>query len=686
MAALSRGGLMPGEFRLGSWLVQPSFNTVSRNGKSIRLEPKVIEVLVYLAERRGEVVSKEKLIQGVWGDTFVTDDVLTRCISELRKALEDDAKEPRVIQTIPRRGYRLLPKVEPVNPPSAGRLRFVAIRGAILLGLCIGGLATILWMFSHTAPPAIASTKQLTFTAESKFAPILTDGLRLFFSQSDLVQMSISGGQVAPIRSSLGDLSALDVSPDGSDLLVVKRDTYDEDGRGYLYALSVLGGSPRRIGAIYTSDARWSPDGKSILYCDGRSLYVANSDGTNARKIWQATSAIEAPLYSPDRRKIRATVFGANETQSARIWELDADGGNAHPITPDWPAEAGQCCGQWSPDGKHYVFLSNRDGKTDVFELVPPSFLNLFKSTAPVKLTQTALEISAVSPSRDSTRLFVIGSSDQGAMVAYDLKAKRFMPFLGGLPAMMMEVSPDGKWIAYKTYPQQSLWKCRVDGTDRVQLTTLPFSSSIPRWSPDGKKIVFHAWLPKGPKLFVVPAEGGNVEEVVPGTSNDFTNQMSGSWAGDGESVAYGEYPNPGTSAKGIHVWNFTTRTESILPASEGYYWPAWSPDGRWLIAVHPSPSRFMLYSPITKTWREFGESRTPSSWWVWSRDSKSIYYTASDGIYRTSLSTGKSELFVAFKDVKPHPDRVISMTPDDRPAIMSDASVQQIYALEWNR
>ena len=494
---------------------------------------------------------------------------------------------------------------------------------------------------------------------------------------------------MAPIRSSLGDVSALDVSPDGSDLLVVKRDIYDDDGRGYLYALPILGGSPRRIGAIYTSDARWSPDGKSILYCDGRSLYVVNSDGTSPRRIWEAASAIEAPVYSPDRRKIRATVYGVNEAQSAKIWELDADGRNAHLIVPDWPADAGECCGQWSPDGRHYIFLSNRDGKTDVFELAPPSFLRLFKGPSPVKLTQTALEISGMSPSRDGTRLFVIGSADQGAMVAYDLKAKRFMPFLGGLPAVMMEVSPDGQWIVYKSYPQESLWKCRVDGTERVQLATSEFPTSIPRWSPDGKKIVFHEWKPKGPKLFVVPAEGGNVEEVVPDASNDPTNQISGGWAGDGESVAYGEYPLPGTVAKGIHVWNFRTHTGSILPGSEGYYWPAWSPDGRWLIAVHPSPNRFMLYSPVTKAWTDFGESPKSSNWWVWSRDSKSIYYTASDGIYRIPLSKGKSEFFADFKGVK-HPTngtaRIISMTPNDMPAIMSDASVQQIYSLEWKK
>ena len=76
---------MSTEFRLGAWLVQPSQNTITGNGKSTRLEPKMVEVLVCLAERQGETVSKEQLIQRVWGDTFVTDDVLTRCISELRR-------------------------------------------------------------------------------------------------------------------------------------------------------------------------------------------------------------------------------------------------------------------------------------------------------------------------------------------------------------------------------------------------------------------------------------------------------------------------------------------------------------------------------------------------------------------------------------------------------------------------
>jgi DNA-binding winged helix-turn-helix (wHTH) protein/tetratricopeptide (TPR) repeat protein len=107
------GAVVDGDFRLRSWLVQPSLNTVSRNGTSIQLEPKVMSVLVCLAEHAPEPVSKEKLLQQVWPDTFVGEGVLTRSISELRRVFEDEAKEPRVIQTIAKRGYRLMAPVTP---------------------------------------------------------------------------------------------------------------------------------------------------------------------------------------------------------------------------------------------------------------------------------------------------------------------------------------------------------------------------------------------------------------------------------------------------------------------------------------------------------------------------------------------------------------------------------------------
>src|SRR5256885_13173235 len=114
------------DFRVGPWLIQPSLNTISQNGTSNRVEPKIMGVLVCLAEHTGEVVSKEKLLQAVWPDTFVSDDVLKRSISELRRAFGDDAHESRVIETIPKRGYRLVAVVKPANghsPADVGQLQ-----------------------------------------------------------------------------------------------------------------------------------------------------------------------------------------------------------------------------------------------------------------------------------------------------------------------------------------------------------------------------------------------------------------------------------------------------------------------------------------------------------------------------------------------------------------------------------
>lgn len=106
---------MSADFRVGPWLVKPSLNVISRNGTTLRLEPRVMEVLVCLAEHADETLSKESLLQTIWPNTFVTDDALKHCISELRRVFEDDAREPQVIQTIPKRGYRLIAPVQPVN-------------------------------------------------------------------------------------------------------------------------------------------------------------------------------------------------------------------------------------------------------------------------------------------------------------------------------------------------------------------------------------------------------------------------------------------------------------------------------------------------------------------------------------------------------------------------------------------
>jgi DNA-binding winged helix-turn-helix (wHTH) protein len=124
--------------RLQDRLVLPELNVIARGGISVHVEPKVMAVLLELAKRPGEVVSKAQLIHSVWGGVFVCEDVVTNALCLLRRALADDAKRPSLIQTIPKRGYRLLSPVvresndlnvpePPSTPTSRDSLRFTDV-------------------------------------------------------------------------------------------------------------------------------------------------------------------------------------------------------------------------------------------------------------------------------------------------------------------------------------------------------------------------------------------------------------------------------------------------------------------------------------------------------------------------------------------------------------------------------
>lgn len=113
------------DFRLDGWLVEPTRNRLVKGGTAIRVRPQLIDILAYLATRPGQVVSKTKLLAEVWSDRHVAETGVARCMAELRQLLADDARRPRIIETVPKRGYRLIARVEgpdqEARPPAASR-------------------------------------------------------------------------------------------------------------------------------------------------------------------------------------------------------------------------------------------------------------------------------------------------------------------------------------------------------------------------------------------------------------------------------------------------------------------------------------------------------------------------------------------------------------------------------------
>ena len=107
---------MRSEFRVGDWLVQPDQCRLSSGGRIVQVRAKVMDLLTYLAAHPGEVLSKERLLDDLWGSRIVSESALTRTVTELRQALGDDAEAPHLLETIPKRGYRLIGSVLPVGP------------------------------------------------------------------------------------------------------------------------------------------------------------------------------------------------------------------------------------------------------------------------------------------------------------------------------------------------------------------------------------------------------------------------------------------------------------------------------------------------------------------------------------------------------------------------------------------
>src|SRR5277367_2691892 len=421
--------------------------------------------------------------------------------------------------------------------------------------------------------------EQLTFSSETKGPSIFTDGSRIYFiSGQNPVEMSIKGGATAPLRAAIGTMSILDISPDGADFLLLQSDLNDETQRGTIWTMPVLGGAAKRLGNITARGASYSPDGKLIAFNEKESVYLCDTDGQNVREVWNTRHMVPGnPVFSPDSKKLRVTVSRSTlEDDLTRIWELNVDGSNPHllPLPRNWPEGSGTYGGIWTPGGKHFIFSSYKDGSNNLYEYLEPRWFEFLKKPSAVRLTAGQPEVTAMAPSRDGNEMFVVGRLAQGSMQYYDEKEQRFLPYLGGSPAAQLVVSPDRKWMVYTDYPRGYLWRCKIDGSEKLQLTDTV--AQMPTWSPDSKWIAYSDWH----ELYRVSLDSGAPEKL---TSEGFTEVLP-SWSPDGKSIYFNDYPIAGHYR--IRILDLATRKVSTMPGSDGYYAPLWSPDGQYLAGI----------------------------------------------------------------------------------------------------
>jgi dipeptidyl aminopeptidase/acylaminoacyl peptidase len=274
--------------------------------------------------------------------------------------------------------------------------------------------------------------------------------------------------------------------------------------------------------------------------------------------------------------------------------------------------------------------------------------------------------------------------------VRYDEKSGDFVPYLGGISASDVDFSRDGQWVTYASLPDGTLWRSKLDGSSRLQLTYPPMQAALAHWSPDGQEIAFSGEVPGKPwKLFLVPKDGGSPQPV----TNDQVVETDPTWSHDGSTLAFGHVDQVNREQTWIQLLDMKTHQLSQLPGSKGIFAPRWSPDGRYIVGITSGDfDKLMLYDVNARKWSQLHTIARTFGYLAWSRDSSSIYFDtildSQSGYFRFHISDSKLEKIIDLRKVHQFhsqfgPGSWTGLGPGDVPLLPRDISTQEIYAFD---
>jgi DNA-binding winged helix-turn-helix (wHTH) protein len=543
--------------KFGPYIVDLAAGEVRKNGSRIRVQEKPLRVLTLLAERQGELVTREELKNRLWPqETFVDFEAgLNTAVSKLRDALSDRADKPRYIETIPRRGYRFLTAVEMISSngnshgsalviPSAEAFRSASesniaiaeversqpllssaspavedqianirsvhafwIRGTILAAALL--LLFTVWWLNPAPDPQITDVFRVTQAGGLDYlVRPATDGVRIFYVQRagdhyNLMQVPTNGGEPRKVDAPFPNTLVWDVSPDRSRYLITSFTRRGEPSP--LWSWPATGGTPVKIGDIVSGSAMFSPDGKRIAYHSGSDLLTINADGTGMRKLATLAGEPDSPAWSPDGDSIRF-VLSDPLRNTAAIWEISPDTGNSHPVLPNWQDLPKQYCGTWTPDGRYFLFVDDSQPVSRLYALREKHDWWRRSPRGPFLLAAETTGSWSPLVSLDGKKVYFYGTDFQGDLATLNLETQHFSDVLHEKRANTLSVSRDGEWVTYIPRVSGGLWTSHFDGSASRLVELGNMKGAFPRFSPDDKLIAFTALIDGKPdNVYVVP-------------------------------------------------------------------------------------------------------------------------------------------------------------------------------------
>ncbi|MEW6126077.1 MAG: winged helix-turn-helix domain-containing protein [Acidobacteriota bacterium] len=617
----------PHQWRFGEFLLDTQRRGLYRHQERIRLTAKPLEALIFLVENHSRIISKQELLDAVWKDTFVTEDVLTHAIRDIRRALGDDKDNPVFIQTVPRQGYRFVCAVTAAEAiadaqstdlmaktnslaSSAPRLptpvRRRMLTRWVWLGL-IGLLSVSLFIstidvFTHkNLSPRQAPTpaiKQLTSGEFSSGKPMFSpDGKFILYVSSseetrgfgDLFIRQFPEGNALRITNKInpsGDMAVF--TGDGSHIVfsIPRKDAADVRHHD-LWIVPAFGGPPKRY-LEDASGAGFSPDGKWIAYTkhspSGDGLWISPTD-----KLEEASEVMRdayTPRWSPDGAWLAFTTSNPNEG-TGNLWinkvTPSTDGKaiitNQRQLTPDKEQLYGL---SWSADSRFIFFASKRNGSSQLYSVALAD-----GSTA--ALTPGVGDYAAPSASPDGRALifqhFRLVNNLMTTTLGNNCEAKNitFEQF-----HLSPRLSPSGEKLA--SIVEQ------LDESKRLYLTDLKTKASSELSSREAH---YPCWIDETNLAFLSINETSQITEVLKVNLltreetllTSFTNKAS--WLAvhpDGKKLAVIVKASDGKEK--ILMRDLSTQVDTTIHAGAEYEFLRWLPDGQRLSWSQPGVSR----------------------------------------------------------------------------------------------
>jgi Tol biopolymer transport system component/DNA-binding winged helix-turn-helix (wHTH) protein len=549
--------------RFGNFEADLRAGELRKAGVKLKFGGQPFQVLAFLLEHAGEVVTREELQKRLWPDTFVdVDHNLNTAINKIREALGDSAESPRYVETLPRRGYRFIGELEPpvqpeiaVQPDRGSHARQPLLKitaGVLAIAVfAFGALAVYRW-YRPERPQEQTALNVLPFTSlpgEETSPAFSHDGSRIAFAWNgdpanagkgfDVYVKAVGSETMLRLTRHPSEWISAAWSPDGTQIAFHRMAGADTG----IYVVPALGGPERKLRSTRIpwspfTTISWSPDGKWIAFAD------LLPEGKHAKIELLYTETLETKRIPHDPKCLGEgdPAFSHDGKNLAYVCMLSRDEFrlNSLPLPDGKPKVLSHFQGfinglTWSADDKKLIYAH---GTVDSFALGEVTVANgsvkrlSFAGNAVLPAVSSVGEKLAFSSESNSEKIWRRDLLHPEAPAVELIASTRAQ--------CNAQYSPEGKRVAFASERAGApgVWISNEDGSDLIQISNSHDESGSPQWSPDGKKIAFDSRRLDRWEIYVADVTEGNPRKLV----TNFSHVYGPHWSRDGKWIYFRSY------------------------------------------------------------------------------------------------------------------------------------------------